>query len=319
MLALIPLLSLLPAALGAPLSIFGQTLGGSTDSDEATGTPTPVSLATVNSTLLRPAQFARAAYCGSAQLTNWTCGAPCDALKDITFLQSGGDQGAIPLYYIAHDADQQQLVVAHEGTDPVKFLSILNDAQFGLVALNQSRFPQNANGSIQVHSGFQETFERTADGLLAGVKAGLAATGVSKIAVTGHSLGAALATMTGMMIKDAVDPSVAVTVTTFGLPRGGNPAWADFLDNNLGVTFVTNQHDPVPIVPPKALGFQHSSGEVHITDDTQQNLVACPGQDNINCSTGNSLIEFDIVNHLGPYFDDITFGSPQCAGGIFGQ
>ncbi|KAF8148557.1 Alpha/Beta hydrolase protein [Mycena galopus ATCC 62051] len=298
MLALIPLLSLLPAALGAPLSIFGQTLGGSTDSDEATGTPTPVSLATVNSTLLRPAQFARAAYCGSAQLTTWTCGAPCDALKDITFLQSGGDQGAIPLYYIAHDADQQQLVVAHEGTDPVKFLSILNDAQFGLVALNQSRFPQNANGSIQVHSGFQETFERTADGLLAGVKAGLAATGVSKIAVTGHSLGAALATMTGMMIKDAVDPSVAVT---------------------LGVTFVTNQHDPVPIVPPKALGFQHSSGEVHITDDTQQNLVACPGQDNINCSTGNSLIEFDIVNHLGPYFDDITFGSPQCAGGIFGQ
>ncbi|KAJ6454167.1 alpha/beta-hydrolase [Mycena sanguinolenta] len=319
MLTLIALLSILPAALSAPLSILGLNIGPSTSSDSANGTPTPVSLATVNSTLLRPAQFARVAYCGTSQIESWSCGAPCDALKDITFLQAGGDQGAIPLYYIAHDSDQQQLVVAHEGTDPVKFLSILNDAKFGLVPLNSSRFPEAANTDIQVHDGFQQTFERTADGLLAGVKAGLASTGVTKIAVTGHSLGAALASMTGAMIKDAVDPSVQVTVTTFGMPRGGNKAFADFLDSKLGLTFVTNQHDPVTIVPPKALGFQHASGEIHIVDDTQQNLVACPGQDNVNCATGNSLIDFDIINHLGPYFDDITFGSPECAGGIFGQ
>jgi hypothetical protein len=39
--------------------------------------------------------------------------------------------------------------------------------------------------------------------------------------------------MTGAMIKSAVDPSVEVVVTTFGLPRGGNEAWADFLDSNV--------------------------------------------------------------------------------------
>jgi hypothetical protein len=39
--------------------------------------------------------------------------------------------------------------------------------------------------------------------------------------------------MTGAMIKSAVDPSVEVVVTTFGLPRGGNKAWADFLDSNV--------------------------------------------------------------------------------------
>jgi len=312
---LIPLLSLLPVTLSAP--IFG--LAPSTSDDSATGTPTPVSLDTVNSTLVRPALFSRVAYCESATITSWTCGKPCEALSDITFLQSGGDEGAIPLYYIAHDADDQSLVVAHAGTDPVKFLSLLNDAEFELVALNSSRFPEAAGTDIKVHDGFQQTFERTADGLLAGVKAGLASTGVTKIAVTGHSLGAALASMTGAMIKDAVDPSVQVTVTTFGMPRGGNKAFADFLDSKLGLTFVTNQHDPVTIVPPKALGFQHASGEIHIVDDTQQNLVACPGQDNVNCATGNSLIDFDIINHLGPYFDDITFGSPECAGGIFGQ
>ncbi|KAJ7653405.1 alpha/beta-hydrolase [Mycena rosella] len=298
--------SLLPSALSAP--IFG--LGSSS---EATGAPTAVSLATANATLLRPAQFSRAAYCSSASLTTWSCGLPCETLSGVTFLQSGGDQGLIPLYFIAHDAVDQSLVVAHEGTDPDNILSILNDAELLLEDIDTTRFPQAAGKGIKVHSGFQETFERTADGLLAGVKAGLASTGVNKVVVTGHSLGAALATMTGAMIKGAVDPSVNVVVTTFGLPRGGNQAWANFLDSNVGVTFVTNQNDPVPTVPPLLLGFAHSSGEVHIVDSSQTNLVACPGHDNEHCATGNSLFHVSIANHLGPYFDDITFGGAVCS------
>lgn len=39
--------------------------------------------------------------------------------------------------------------------------------------------------------------------------------------------------MTGAMIKSVVDPSVKVVVTTFGMPRSGNEAWADFLDSNV--------------------------------------------------------------------------------------
>ncbi|KAJ7106652.1 alpha/beta-hydrolase [Mycena epipterygia] len=300
-------LSLFPSALSAPIFGFGSS------SDEATGAPTPVSLATVNTTLLRPAQFARAAYCSSSSLTSWGCGLPCQSLSGVTFLQSGGDQGDIPLYFIAHDTVDQSLVVAHEGTDPENILSILNDADFVLENINATRFPQAAGKGIQVHSGFQQTFERTADSLLAGVKAQLASTGVSKVVVTGHSLGAALATMTGAMIKDAVDPSVNVVVTTFGLPRGGNRAWADFLDSDVGVTFVTNQNDPVPTVPPLLLGFAHSSGEIHIVDSSQTNLVACPGQDNEHCATGNSLFHVSVANHLGPYFDNITFGSAVCS------
>lgn len=91
----------------------------------------------------------------------------------------------------------------------LRSLSILNDADFVLENINATRFSQTAGRmftltdhlsdylslpteGIQVHSGFQQTFERTADGLLAGVKAGLASTGVSKVVVTGHSLGVLL-------------------------------------------------------------------------------------------------------------------------------
>ncbi|KAJ7698320.1 alpha/beta-hydrolase [Mycena rosella] len=315
MLTLISLLSLLPAALSLPLSktVAISNPQPKTVSNRAAGDPTPFSLTDANSTLLRPAQFARVAYCSSASITAWDCGGPCDALKNITFLQSGGDQGKIPLYFIAHDAQDNSIVVAHEGTDAKNILSIVNDAEFGLVPLNVSRFPETAGKGITVHDGFQQTFERTADGLLAGVMAGIASTGATKVVVTGHSLGAALATMTGAMIKDAVDPSVAVSVTGFGLPRGGNAAWADFLDSGVGVTYMSNQQDPVPTVPPQFLGFQHSSGEIHIVDDSGTNIVACPGQDNEACSTGNSLLAASIPDHLGPYFDNITFGGSQCS------
>jgi len=308
MLALLSLLSLLPAALTLP--IFG--LGDSTDSDSATGAPTDLSLSSANSTFLKPALFARVAYCASASITSWTCGPACDALTNVTFLQSGGNEGSIPLYYIAYDGNDQSLVVAHEGTDPKQLLSILNDAEFGLVPLNVSRFPQTAGQNITVHDGFQQTFERTADGLLAGVMSGLASTGAKKVFVTGHSLGAALSTMTGALIKAAVDPSVDVDVTGFGLPRGGNVNWANFLDSSVGVNFMTNQNDPVPTVPPKFLGFQHSSGEAHITDSSTPDILACPGQDNDNCATGNSLIDASIPDHLGPYFNNISFGGSQC-------
>lgn len=49
--------------------------------------------------------------------------------------------------YIAHDGLDQSLVVAHEGTDAKNILSILNDAQFGLVPLNVSRFPESAGST----------------------------------------------------------------------------------------------------------------------------------------------------------------------------
>ncbi|KAJ7913227.1 alpha/beta-hydrolase [Mycena leptocephala] len=302
----LPLLALLPVALSSPIRPRASS---------TVAQPSAVSLGTMNQTLLRPAQFASLAYCSSETIISGTCGTPCDALSQarITFLQTGGDGGKIPLYYIAHDKDEQSLVVAHEGTDAQSILSLLNDAEFSLAALNVSRFPSSAGLNITVHSGFQETFERTADDLLAGVIAGLASTGVKKIIVTGHSLGGALAPLTGLMIKDAVPPSVQVSVTGFGVPRGGNQEWADFIDAKLGFTYVTNQRDPVPLLPPLSFGFHHSSGEIHITDSTGKDFVACPGQDNEDCITGNNVLTSNIFNHLGPYFDDISFGGRFCS------
>lgn len=177
---------------------------------------------------------------------------------------------------------------------------------------------------VKVHGGFQDAFLRTAPGILSGVKSALDSTGFTNVLVTGHSLGAALATMDTLMLKMALPQEISLSGRVFGLPRGGNQAYADLIDSMVRVLqyltlvlyliqlrtqlgdsfqFVTNQNDPVPTVPPRFLDFQHSKGETHIlsTSDVGDptKIVSCTGQENVACAEGNSLLKASVENHQG--------------------
>jgi predicted lipase len=67
-------------------------------------------------------------------------------------------------------------------------LSIGNDVKIKQVSVNATLFP-NVDDNVQVHEGFAWTQGRTADTVLSAVKDGLKSKGVSKVMVTGHSLG----------------------------------------------------------------------------------------------------------------------------------
>ncbi|PCH36507.1 alpha/beta-hydrolase [Wolfiporia cocos MD-104 SS10] len=279
--ALLPLLSFTPRTLAAPVPLFGINLG---EGSEATGNPTPISQSTITDDLLRPALFARTAYCPSSTLTDWSCGAPCNALPGVNVFTAGGDDGEIPFYYVASDPQTQTIVVAHEGTDPENFYSDLNDIKFSQVAINATRFPQ-AGSNVQVHDGFQETQGRTADTILSTVQSALASTGYTNVLVTGHSLGAAVASLDAAMLKMALPSNIEIGSVVFGLPRVGNQEWADLVGSLLpSFTHVTNQNDPVPRVPPRALSFVQPVGEAHITavnnSTGDATMEECPGQEN---------------------------------------
>lgn len=68
----------------------------------------------------------------------------------------------------------------------------------------------------------------------------------------------------------------------YGLPRVGNQAFADYVDQHItvlnggaGLVRINNKEDPVPILPGMFLGFHHPSGEIHIQDSGAWD--ACPG------------------------------------------
>ncbi|KAK0202293.1 alpha/beta-hydrolase, partial [Desarmillaria ectypa] len=266
-------------------------------------TTSSVSSTELTTLFSRPAFFSRMVYCSSTSVTTFSCGAPCDALdaESVEILETGGDGGVVPRFIIAHDKLTNSIVVAHQGTDPENILSILNDAEFVPTPIDTEYFPSAAR-NIQVHSGFLETFSRTASTILATAQSALASTGAENVVLTGHSLGGALATLDALMLNDALT-NVSIKTATFGSPRVGNQAFADFVDASFSkgsYARITNKADPVPHLPPLVLGFVHAQGEVHLGEG---GAVACEGQENesVGCADGEGLLAVadGAVDHLG--------------------
>jgi predicted lipase len=93
----------------------------------------------------------------------------------------------------------------------------------------------------------------TASAILSAVQNTLSTQGLSSVTVVGHSLGGALALLDGVFFSLQLPKDVTVNVISYGIPRVGNQAFANFVDRQLSgrraVTHVNNREDPIPIVP----------------------------------------------------------------------
>jgi hypothetical protein len=117
------------------------------------------------------------------------------------------------------------------------------------------------------------------------VDAGLADNPGFSLTVTGHSLGASLAAIASADLKGQ---GLDLVVYTYGQPRTGNSAWADYIDALFPGTFyrITHQNDGVPQIPPQSDGYRHHSTEYWQTDDppATSNTYECVGQEPDDCN-----------------------------------
>ena len=96
------------------------------------------------------------------------------------------------------------------------------------------------------------------------------------MALVGHSLDAALARLDAVFLPLHLPTGTKFTTITYGMPRVGNQAFADFVDAHVtNLSHINNKKDPVPILPGEFLGFHHPSGEIHIQSDGSWD--SCPG------------------------------------------
>lgn len=116
-----------------------------------------------------------------------------------------------------------------------------------------------------VHLGFVAAYQSIADQMKANVKSlKTLFPGASKLVVTGHSLGGAIATLFAVDMATN-EGANNLNLVTFGSPRVGNAVFADFANqqikgNNWRVTY---DNDVVTIVPLQLIIFKHVGTEVH--------------------------------------------------------
>ena len=148
-------------------------------------------------------------------------------------------------------------ILAFRGTEPGKLPDVKTDAEIRLKTLPE--YP----GAI--HEGFATALASVYADVKAAVDA-LPGSG-ALLYITGHSLGAALATLCAQRLTAARGYPIQ-GVCTYGSPRVGNPAFANEFQPRLGQrTYrLVNNEDLVTRVPPRAAGYEHVGEMVYIDD-----------------------------------------------------
>ena len=80
------------------------------------------------------------------------------------------------------------------------------------------------------------------------------------MALVGHSLGGALALLDAVFLPLHLPTGTKFTTITYGMPRVGNQAFADYVDAHVtNLSHINNKKDPVPIL---ATAFHRDYGAV---------------------------------------------------------
>jgi hypothetical protein len=179
------------------------------------------------------AEMARLAYVkGSADLTAFLARASFSLVRT-------ADIAGTQAFVVTRGGDA---VLAFRGTEPDDPTDLGADADLVLVDLA---------GGGRVHRGFAHALDVVWSSISPVIPA------AARVLVTGHSLGAALATLAAVRLGGA-------RLFTFGSPRVGDAAFAARADRLVHERWV-DCADIVTRVPPEALGYAHT-GQRHYID-----------------------------------------------------
>lgn len=217
--------------------------------------------------------------------------------------------------FVGVDPSRSQVVLSFRGTQSIRNwitnLDIRTDSCDDL--------PVSSDSDCEIHSGFNEAWNQVKDSVYTFIANASSTYPNHTLAVTGHSLGGAVATIAAANLRAQGYPC---DLYTFGSPRVGNEDFVNFVDSQEGNEFrVTHFDDPVPRLPPSSalLGsYRHTSPEFWLTTEDGTNVTAsainvsnfevCEGIDNDDCVGSQDGLNID-AHRL--YFRNISACGPE--------
>ena len=235
---------------------------------------------------LRVVRLAGAAYQPAEMVANWSC--------DPTYCVSGFTMGTMMTSsklqlqgYIGQDSAESGngLVISFRGTVDKDIKNWIAD----LDALFVSPYPDI--GSASVERGFYNSYSFFQP-LVHAYVAGLSPA-PTRITVTGHSLGASIASLCAFDLarNRSVSGNATVDTITAGQPRTGNAAYASAFAQAIPTAWrLVHNRDIVPSVPTQFMGYHHTHTEIWYPETFrvgERNYTVCDGSgEDRKCSDG---------------------------------
>jgi hypothetical protein len=249
----------------------------------------------------RMAGFSACMYCEDCLQTS---ALPCEACQINADTVINGsfvyEKDRILSAVFVHVAEKA-VVVAFRGTAPTEVRNYVADID---IRKEDADYIEG-----RTHNGFTDAFRGVRDQtpLLQTVAALAERFPTFRVVVTGHSLGAALATLCTVALASTTTLGSRLLFYGFGSPLVGDERWANNVNalfQEKSVTFyrVVHNRDPVCAIPPTLFGFRHIANEVFYDDDMDPGkFELCRSSHEGKCSDDLTLrVAFD--DHLF-YFD----------------
>ncbi|KAE9368372.1 alpha/beta-hydrolase, partial [Stipitochalara longipes BDJ] len=252
------------------------------------------------------ANFTAASYCpnneNSTSESLITCpnnACPLVEADNVTSLVENDTTTADIKGFVALDHTRSLVVVAFAGSG--------NTIRNWLTDFTFVQVPYTLMGCTDcwVHSGFDLGWAERRDAILSTVVSALSTYPEYSLIITGHSIGAGVATLAAAELRSI---NYTADTYTYGSPRVGNTAFATFVTSQapeFGENYrMTHENDPVPQLPPTWIDYEHTSPEYWLTNGTdtsdvyaRSNIVVCEGIGNAECNAGTGLVPIDGTAH----------------------
>ncbi|KAI1798768.1 alpha/beta-hydrolase [Daldinia bambusicola] len=295
--ALVPAFGLLAAAGPVPVTHY-EISGGNTVTDADV------------STLKFFSQYAGASYCNSEADLGSIVTCAENTCPDVT---AAGAK--VVATFSGHLTDIQGFVSTDEKNELiVASIRGSHSIRNWMADLSFVPLPCHLVDGCLMHAGFHVSWEEIEDELLEAVEAAKKANPSYKIIFTGHSLGGAVATVAAGYAREK---GYELDLYTYGSPRVGNQAFADFITAQPGGEYrVTHADDPVPRLPPIFADYRHTSPEYWLSNESNDvattyaaaDVKVCDGSANTDCNGGTDGLDVDA--HLS-YFGHISGCGPD--------
>ncbi|CAD8167303.1 unnamed protein product [Paramecium octaurelia] len=205
--------------------------------------------------------YTKIAVCDTQQIKEWNCGYFCDQHPDMDSIKVIESDKHGVLSYVGINQAENRIIVTFRSTQ--NLLNFINDLKF-----MKQDYPCY---DCKVHSGFMESYLDIKEDLLKQVNELSILNPKAQLTITGHSLGAALATLAAI---DLTNIGLYIhTFYIFGSPRVGNKAFAEYFSKKITTkdkARVTHFSDLVPHLPPQSLDYIHAVPEFWFNQDFKE-------------------------------------------------